>query len=313
MIMFYRIFPIVILILLTSYSVYKLYKNYWTFLFTPLVMLLPFYLFNLYRFNRNTNLEYILGQYLFFLNNIVLIFLFILFTNFILKFFSVNIYSEISKRQSFFHLFLISIFIGLYFVGQNNFESISVNRKVFKLEKTTTHQNFKIGFISDIHLSGEFDGGKLRKAFKIMKDEGVEMVLIGGDFLDNSHRLVKDDIKGIVSNNVFKHGIHLVLGNHEYYGGIKANMNYIQKLGINILKDESLEVNGITIVGRDDRYNKNRKSLSKLLKTVDSKKPIIIIDHNPKSLDELKNEKVDLYLSGHTHKGQLFPFNLIVN
>ncbi|MGL5965461.1 MAG: hypothetical protein ACRCZ2_13855 [Fusobacteriaceae bacterium] len=49
------------------------------------------------------------------------------------------------------------------------------------------------------------------------------------------------------------------------------------------------------------------------MKTVDSKKPIIIIDHNPKSLDELKNEKVDLYLSGHTHKGQLFPFNLIVN
>ncbi|MGL5949935.1 MAG: metallophosphoesterase, partial [Cetobacterium sp.] len=40
---------------------------------------------------------------------------------------------------------------------------------------------------------------------------------------------------------------------------------------------------------------------------------VVVVDHNPKSLSEIQNEKIDLYLSGHTHRGQIFPFNLIVD
>lgn len=54
-----------------------------------------------------------------------------------------------------------------------------------------------------------------------MRNEDIELVLIGGGFLDNSYKSVTDDIKSIIDEINFKHGIYLVLGNHEYYGGYR--------------------------------------------------------------------------------------------
>ncbi|MGL6166673.1 MAG: metallophosphoesterase [Fusobacteriaceae bacterium] len=198
-------------------------------------------------------------------------------------------------------------------MGDKNFNNIVINTFESPLSNEYKVNNLKLGFISDIHLNSKFDGNKLRRAFKKMENENVEIVLIGGDFLDNTYKTVKDDIKSIIQNTAFKHGIYLVLGNHEYYGGIDENIKYIENLGIKILRDESLKIENLTIIGRDDRHNKTRKSLKELLKDINSKDNVIVVDHNPMSLNELDNEKIDIYLSGHTHKGQIFPYNLLVN
>lgn len=201
----------------------------------------------------------------------------------------------------------------LSILGYKNFKNIVVENYETPREIIKNEKSLKFAFISDVHLNGKFDGSKLKAAFEKMKNENVELVLIGGDFLDNSYKSVTDDIKSIIDKTNFKHGIYLVLGNHEYYGGIDGNIEYIKSLGINILRDEIVEIEGITIVGRDDRHNKKRKSLDELLKNIDKNTSVIVVDHNPQSLKELGNEKVDLYLSGHTHKGQIFPFNLVVD
>lgn len=308
-----RLVFVVFFMLAAAYLFYKIYGNPWIFLLLPILSFLPFILFYLYRDKRSTTLEIFLGHYLFYLNYIIFGALIILSLAFILKIFSIDILKEISYRKNIFHMFVVVSLSVLSIWGYSNFKNINIENHSIPQEVIQNEKGLKFSFISDVHLNGEFDGSKLKKAFEKMKDENVELVLIGGDFLDNSYKTVTDDIKSIIDETNFKHGIYLVLGNHEYYGGIDGNIEYIKGLGINILRDESVKIEGITIVGRDDKHNKNRKSLDELLKNIDKDSSVIVVDHNPQSLNELENEKVDLYLSGHTHKGQIFPFNLMVN
>ncbi|WP_432205304.1 metallophosphoesterase (plasmid) [Cetobacterium somerae] len=308
-----RLFLVLFFILGVAYFFYKVYGSLWSFLLIPTFSFLPFILFYFYRNKRYVSLDIFLGHYLFYLNYIIFGVLTILLIALILKIFSIDIIKIISYKKMTFNIFFLFTLAVLSFWGYENFKNVDV--KNFKVPKEIAEDKnpLKFAFISDVHLNGKFDGKKLSEAFKKMENENVDLVLIGGDFLDNSYKSITDDIKSIVDKTNFKHGIYLVLGNHEYYGGIEENIKYIKSLGINILKDESVDIEGITIVGRDDRHNKNRKSLKELLENIKSENTVIVMDHNPKSLEELGDDKVDLYLSGHTHKGQIFPFNLVVD
>ena len=68
------------------------------------------------------------------------------------------------------------------------------------------------------------------------------------------------------------------------------------------------------MVGRDDRTNDaNRKSIKELTKDLDNTKPILLMDHQPYHLDRTAAAGVDFQLSGHTHRGQIFPINLVTD
>lgn len=297
----------------SAYLFYRLYGSLWVFALVPILSFLPIFLFYVSRDKRNVILDGFIGHYFFYLNYILLVSISVSIIGLIFNFFSVDIFNKILERRELFQAGLLSFLVVIALYGSRNFRNISVeNYRVLPVSQKNI-RNMKLAFISDVHLNGNFDGSKLRASFEKMREEKVELVLIGGDFLDNSHRTVRDDIKKIIDENQFKHGIYLVLGNHEYYGGIDENIAYIKSLGIKILRDERVDIEGAVIVGRDDRHNKNRKPLTELLDGIDSEKTVVVVDHNPKSLSEIQNEKIDLYLSGHTHKGQIFPFNLIVD
>lgn len=68
----------------------------------------------------------------------------------------------------------------------------------------------------------------------------------------------------------------------------------------------------ITFVSRDDETNPRRETIADLMKKVPTDRYVIVIDHDPKSLIQKAKTGADLQLSGHTHNGQLFPFNLFV-
>lgn len=88
----------------------------------------------------------------------------------------------------------------------------------------------------------------------------------------------------------------------------------MEKLGIEVLTDEVTMIeNEIYIIGRNDDTNKNRVEIAKLVSTLDSSKPMIMLDHQPNELDAAQANGIDLILSGHTHRGQVFPGNLITN
>ena len=67
------------------------------------------------------------------------------------------------------------------------------------------------------------------------------------------------------------------------------------------------------IIGRDDESNPQRKSLSQLTAGLDRSKPILLLDHQPHHLEQAQQAGIDFQLSGHTHRGQVFPINLIVD
>lgn len=83
------------------------------------------------------------------------------------------------------------------------------------------------------------------------------------------------------------------------------------------MRDECRKIAGsFYLVGRDYQYGEGfagpgRRELSRLMTGVDRSLPVIMLDHQPSNLGEGQEQGVDLQISGHTHRGQLFPFNLL--
>jgi hypothetical protein len=147
-----------------------------------------------------------------------------------------------------------------------------------------------------------------------------DIILIPGDIID-------EDISPVIHNNVgeiltqlkAKYGVFAVTGNHEYIGGVMASKKYLAEHGVELLNDTALLINdSFYVVGREDLTirqftNGKRKELSEIMQDVDQTKPIILMDHQPFKLEIAEQNGVDLQLSGHTHHGQLWPFNYITN
>ncbi|WDC84721.1 metallophosphoesterase [Caloramator sp. mosi_1] len=121
----------------------------------------------------------------------------------------------------------------------------------------------------------------------------------------------------ILKNIKSKYGVYAVVGNHEY---ISRNIDKVKRCfdesGIELLIDDVKELDGIYLVGRDDlaslRFNgKERRNIKDLVSNLDKNKLVIVVDHQPRNIKEVKEAGVDLQLSGHTHKGQFFPVNFI--
>lgn len=84
--------------------------------------------------------------------------------------------------------------------------------------------------------------------------------------------------------------------------------------GVHVLEDEVLEIaESFYIVGRNDLTDEDRKSISELMREVDKEKLVIMLDHQPTALAEANEYGVDILLSGHTHRGQVFPVNWITS
>ncbi|MGL5971019.1 MAG: metallophosphoesterase, partial [Cetobacterium sp.] len=194
----------------------------------------------------------------------------------------------------------------------NNFSVAKIIKTEIHLERFEGVRKLKIAFISDIHLSALTNKKNIEKSLKRMSEENPDILLIGGDLIDFSSKDIKSNFQNSFREVKPKYGIYAILGNHEYHGGIKQNIEYIKSLGVNILRDDIIEVEGINIIGRDDSTNKKRKKIAYLMKKINTDLPTIVLDHNPSSILEAVANKIDLELSGHTHRGQFFPYNLIV-
>ncbi len=185
------------------------------------------------------------------------------------------------------------------------------------INKFSEIKNLRIAYASDIHLGSIIANSRLQKLVSLINNAKPDIIIFGGDILD-------EDIKPVLENNLGEllvqlkatYGVIAVPGNHEYIGGIQKALNYIKNHNIRILRDEVLTIGGIQIIGRDDRSKaaftgKARLPLKELVQQVDTSKPVVVIDHQPFALSHTASYPVDLLLSGHSHHGQLFPFNFI--
>jgi predicted MPP superfamily phosphohydrolase len=179
-------------------------------------------------------------------------------------------------------------------------------------------KTFRIAAVSDIHMGSIIRKRSIKKLSGMLRKINPDVVLLLGDIVDGEiGPVLRGDLLSYFTCPKCRDGLFAITGNHEYIGGAATTIPYIEKHGIRILKDEAVILDGgIQLIGRYDRdgarFNlKERLPLKDLLKQVDMTKPVILLDHQPFSLDETANAGVDLQLSGHTHNGQMWPLNYI--
>ena len=175
--------------------------------------------------------------------------------------------------------------------------------------------------VSDVHLGNIVDNRRLKDMVSRINELEPDLVLFGGDLVDeNINIFLEQEMTETLKALKPKIGSFAVLGNHEYIGGHAEDIIYhMEQSGIQVLRDSYEKVaDSLYVVGRDDLAStefrgKKRKPLEDFLQDLDRSLPIILLDHQPRNLDEAQKAGVDLQFSGHTHQGQFFPNNLITS
>jgi predicted MPP superfamily phosphohydrolase len=104
----------------------------------------------------------------------------------------------------------------------------------------------------------------------------------------------------------------MVTGNHERYEGIELVVDALKGTGVRVLRDEVVNTHGIQLVGVDDPGDFPRKNHVLARLNISDGKPSVLMQHTPGAVKDAQGAGIDLMLSGHTHNGQIIPFNYIV-
>jgi len=175
-------------------------------------------------------------------------------------------------------------------------------------------ESLKIVMVSDTHF-GYLSGIKhAKRLVKEINQLNADIVLFPGDIIDDDLGIVeKKGIFPIISEIKSKYGMYGSLGNHDKYRGqMEELISSIEQSNIKILYDESILIDDrFYIVGRRDKTESDRMPTSDLVANLDHNKALIMLDHQPYEFDLAEKAGIDLLLSGHTHKGQIAPGNLI--
>ncbi len=203
--------------------------------------------------------------------------------------------------------------------GYVNARSPVVRHLSISISKTIPKNPFRVALITDMHFGILVGKRPLEKLAAVLKNEKPDLIIFGGDLMDEIQQpVLRNDLGSPLRTLSAPYGTFAVTGNHEYIGGVEKAVQYIESLGIKVLRDSVTDIGGfLWLAGREDRdirrFNgKKRVPLSDILTGIDRSKPVLLVDHQPLGLNEAVEAGVDLQLSGHTHHGQLWPFSLIV-
>ena len=170
----------------------------------------------------------------------------------------------------------------------------------------------RVMLLSDLHLGYHNRKAEWQRWVDMINAEQPDLILVAGDIIDGYVRPLNDEDMAADFHQL-KAPVVACLGNHEYITGIDRSLDFYRRAGITLLRDSTLTVGDLLIVGRDDRSNRHRKSTAQLLAGADRSKFIILLDHQPYHLEESQQCGVDFQFSGHTHEGQVWPISLIVH
>ena len=185
-------------------------------------------------------------------------------------------------------------------------------------KKVDSLRSLNLAVASDIHLGTIIGRSRLDAIVKTINALEPDLILLPGDIVDEDlGPVIKQNLGETLRKLKAKYGVLAITGNHEYIGGVEEACRYLEEHGIMVLRDTCVRVNNdLFVVGREDRSisqfaGKRRKPLEELMTQVDKRLPVILMDHQPFGLNEAVGQGVDLQLSGHTHHGQIWPFQFI--
>jgi predicted MPP superfamily phosphohydrolase len=239
--------------------------------------------------------------------------------NYIIGFFPSFITRNYVRTKEITAIIILLVSIILVIAGRINALNPRIKTLTLKIPKKIENQkHLNVVMASDIHLGTLIGNGRLSYLVNKINSFNPDLVLLAGDIVDEDiGQVIKLNLGETLKMIKSKWGVYGITGNHEYIGGVEPAVNYLEKHGVIMLRDTAVKLNdSFFIVGREDRSinqfgGKKRKRLSEIMEGVDKSYPIIMMDHQPFGLNEAVENGVDLQLSGHTHHGQLWPFNYI--
>lgn len=220
--------------------------------------------------------------------------------------------------------------------GVQTAHDVKVTNYTIDKEKLGQTEPVRIVLFADTHIGVNSTPKLYEDMVERINEQDADLVVVAGDLVTSSFGAMRDPdayasiLRGIKS----RLGVYAVYGNHDvdepllggftYAGRENAVRNpamegWVKDCGWKLLTDEVTripELNGLVIAGRRDEERPGdgfmeRADLEELLKDVDPKESVLLLQHEPSDLDDLSECGVDLSVSGHTHNGQLFPGNII--
>jgi predicted MPP superfamily phosphohydrolase len=147
--------------------------------------------------------------------------------------------------------------------------------------------------------------------------ENPDIVAITGDLVDGSVEQLREHVAPLAKLRA-KHGVYFVTGNHEYYSGVDEWIGELGRIGVKVLRNERVSLaDGLDLAGVDDHSAKQMRDdhgpdLGRALAGRDTSRALVLLAHQPRAIHEAAKHGVDLQLSGHTHGGQIWPWNFMV-
>ncbi|PJI08973.1 MULTISPECIES: metallophosphoesterase [Clostridium] len=213
-------------------------------------------------------------------------------------------------------IFAVVIVIFCFGFWHANHQSVT-NYKLNINKKAGNIKTLNVVMVSDVHMGIMIRENGINKMVNSINKLKPDIVFFCGDMVDESTPTSLKKYYGREFKNIkSKYGVYSITGNHEYYSdNVSETIKYMKKANVRTLQDEAVKVdNSFYVVGRNDSASgKKPKPLKDILKGRNKALPIIELNHKPVALDEAEKNGVDLQLSGHTHDGQVFPFNLTTN
>lgn len=204
----------------------------------------------------------------------------------------------------------VTAFMFIIFLYGNIHYHQKVRQPLMLTTGKTLSRKMKVVMLSDLHLGYHNRRSEFAKWVDKINEEKADLILVAGDIIDKN-------IQPLEEQEMHQEFLRLnapvvaCLGNHEYYGGESNALLFYKKADITLLRDSVTTVGDLCIIGRDDRSNPKRKTLSELMKGVDRTKYLVVLDHQPIQLEEAEQNGIDFQLSGHTHHGQVWPISWI--
>ena len=211
----------------------------------------------------------------------------------------------------------IGIALAASLYGLFEARSIKVSRISLQSGKIPSSAGrVRIVQISDVHLGLMVGKPRLQRILDLVSALQPDLLVSTGDLVDGQ----MDGLRGLEAGFAALKpplGKFAVLGNHEVFAGVAASAAFCASCGFRLLREEALPVSGfLTLAGVDDPAAHRGRGAGAgdraLLAPLPPERYTVFLKHRPKVEPDALG-LFDLQLSGHVHKGQIFPFNLITH
>ena len=228
-----------------------------------------------------------------------------------------NLYAFLGGRGAFFMLAAAALAISAYSsLEAHNIRIENIRIATDKLPPDV--EAVRIVQISDLHLGLFLRDGKSRQVAELVNAQKPDILVSTGDLMDGKFEQIKGLPQDIFREIRAPMGKFAVTGNHEYYSGISGALAFTRSAGFTVLQDEAVVAGGaVRIVGMNDPAQNQSRATPKddrkevsVLESGAQELFTILLKHRPE-VNRGSVGKFDLQLSGHSHQGQIFPFQLV--